>query len=587
MKKRLLTLSMVSLLTIGLASCSGVKAKETTDGKDIIVSFVNDGTVINYTADDLLDHYATTETGVKAYYNAIYDLLIRNDQKLTAEMQQTVEEDMDKFVNTCKTNASTNGTTYKTELSNSLEAEGVDSLGELRELKELEVKKSKYQENFYDDGLESNEFAKKYIEEKAPYHIRHILIKTDDVSGSGVYDKQISKDESRKIYSIVSRLASGKTTFGEIAYDASDDTSNTLYGSVGIMDLDTSFVSEFKYGIYYYDAFLSGKNDTGKSHAEVLDMLNIPESINLGENISLNTASILNNSVGTVSYNTVKMFEDYANTTKTVDNKTYTDEIVPGSVRHQITDAYFPRNVLFNTYFNNHGLTFITDEGFGDTTGNANWTTPNAELKAVLPEGFDGKILTDNGNPILVTYNPSTGLHFMLIEKSPIYQKYTSYTSYEKSKEGEEVALENLEEELLHYYSLDVPSGNDNVTNDNRYVTYLKTTHTEYDSRSSTLESKFKSFDSNMDYHIFESLIYSDVASKTIRTDVTIDEDILNSILDYIADQRANTKYGAEQSNITSWTSYLQLLDFQAIQKEAKQLDFSETKQYFADTKAL
>lgn len=585
MKKRLLTLSMVSLLTLGLASCSDVDAKKTSDGKDIIVSIETEGGVVNYTADDLLNHYSSTETGVKAYYNAIYDVLVRHDQEITPEMSTTIEEDMETFLNTCKTNASNNGTTYKTELSNSLEAEGVETTGELRELKELNVQKTKYSENFYDQGLEDGTFAKKYIEEKAPYHIRHILIKTDDVSGSSVYNKEISKEESKKIYSIISRLASGKTTFGDIAYDASDDSSNSLYGSVGIMDLDTGFVSEFKYGVYYYDAFLSGKNDTGKTQEQVLEMLRIPSSIELGEGNTLNTKEVLDNSVFTVPYSAVEMFQAYADTTKTIDNKTYTDEIVPGSVRQSITSQYYPRNVLFNTYFNNHGLTFITDEGFGDTTGNANWTTPNAELKAVLGENFDGKILTDNGNPILVTYNPSTGLHFMIIEKSPINQKYTSYTSYENKSEGEEVALNNLEEELLHYYSLDVPSGSANVTNDNRFVTYIKTTRTEYDKRATTLEDKFKSYDSNMEYKIFESLIYDD--NGAIRTDVTIDEKILNTILTYIKDQRANTKYSTLESNLASWTTYLQLLEFQGLQKDAKQLDFSETKLYFADTKDL
>ena len=585
MKKRLLTLSMVSLLTLGLASCSDVDAKKTSDGKDIIVSIETEGGVVNYTADDLLNHYSSTETGVKAYYNAIYDVLVRHDQEITPEMSTTIEEDMETFLNTCKTNASNNGTTYKTELSNSLEAEGVETTGELRELKELNVQKTKYSENFYDQGLEDGTFAKKYIEEKAPYHIRHILIKTDDVSGSSVYNKEISKEESKKIYSIISRLASGKTTFGDVAYDASDDSSNSLYGSVGIMDFDTGFVSEFKYGVYYYDAFLSGKNDTGKTQEQVLDMLRIPSSIELGEGNTLNTKEVLDNSVFTVPYSAVEMFQAYADTTKTIDNKTYTDEIVPSSVRQSITSNYYPRNVLFNTYFNNHGLTFITDEGFGDTTGNANWTTPNAELKAVLGENFDGKILTDNGNPILVTYNPSTGLHFMIIEKSPINQKYTSYTSYENKSEGEEVALNNLEEELLHYYSLDVPSGSANVTNDNRFVTYIKTTRTEYDKRATTLENKFKSYDSNMEYKIFESLIYDD--NGTIRTDVTIDEKILNTILTYIKDQRANTEYSTLESNVASWTTYLQLLEFQGLQKDAKQLDFSETKLYFADTKDL
>lgn len=587
MKKRLFTLSMVGLLTLGLASCSSTSSKKTADGKEIVVTIKSPdgGEEVNYTADDLLNQYTSTETGVKAYYNAIYDLLIRNDQEMTDDMQKQVETKMDDFVKNCKSNAANNGTKYKTELSNSLEEAGVESLGELRELKELEVQKTEYENVYYDDD-KMVELTKKYIEEKSPYHIRHILVKTDDVEGSSVYNKEISKDESKKIYSIISRLASGKETFGAIAYDASDDTSNSLYGSVGIMQTDTSFVSEFKYSIYYYDVMF-GKNDTGKTTDELLTRLGIPSEVALSDNYKLNTKSILDSSVGTIPYSAVSMFEKYADTTKTVSNKTYTDEILPDVDRHEITSTYYPRNVLFNTYFNNHGLSFITNEGFEDTD-NANWTEPSASLKAVLGDSFNGKILTDNGNPILVTYNPSTGLHFMIIEKSPFSQKYTNYTDYSESVGGKEVALNNLEEELLHYFSLDVPSGSDNVKNDNRYVTYIKTTRDEYDTRANTLKSNIKSYDSHMDYQLFESLLYKGDESKTkVRSDIKIDENILNSILDYINDQRNNTKYSNDQSTLSSWTSYLQLLEFQKVQKEAKQLDFSETKNYFTDTKDL
>ena len=587
MKKRLFTLSMVGLLTLGLASCSSTSSKKTADGKEIVVTIKSPdgGEEVNYTADDLLNQYTSTETGVKAYYNAIYDLLIRNDQEMTDDMQKQVETKMDDFVKNCKSNAASNGTKYKTELSNALEEAGVESLGELRELKELEVQKTEYENVYYDDD-KMVELTKKYIEEKSPYHIRHILVKTDDVEGSSVYNKEISKDESKKIYSIISRLASGKETFGAIAYDASDDTSNSLYGSVGIMQTDTSFVSEFKYSIYYYDVMF-GKNDTGKTTDELLTRLGIPSEVALSDNYKLNTKSILDSSVGTIPYSAVSMFEKYADTTKTVSNKTYTDEILPDVDRHEITSTYYPRNVLFNTYFNNHGLSFITNEGFEDTD-NTNWTEPSASLKAVLGDSFNGKILTDNGNPILVTYNPSTGLHFMIIEKSPFSQKYTNYTDYSESVGGKEVALNNLDEELLHYYSLDVPSGSDNVKNDNRFVTYIKTTRDEYDKRAESLKSNIKSYDSHMDYQLFESLLYKGDESKTkVRSDIKIDETILNSILDYIDDQRNNTVYTNDQSTLTSWTSYLQLLEFQKVQKEAKQLKFSETKNYFTDTKDL
>lgn len=582
MRKRLLTLSMVSLLTVCLASCSSISSKKTDDGKDIIVSIKNNDTTLNYTADDLLDQYLKTESGVKAYYDAIYDLLIRNGQDITGNMKQSVEEEMENFVNTCKTNAATNGTKYKTELSNSLEAAGVDNLGEYRELKELEIQKNEYQEEFYEDK-KLVEFTPKYIEEKVPYHIRHILVKTDDVEGTSVYNKEISKDEAKKIYSVLSRLASGKESFGDIAYDASDDTSNSLYGSVGIMAKDEGFVSEFKYSIYYYDIMLSGKNDTGLTKEDLLNRLDIPSEVKISDKKTLNTESVLNKSVGAIPFNTVKMFEDYADTTKTVKNLKYTDEIVPGVDRHEINSSYYPRNVLFNTYFNNHGLSFITSAGYEVSADNKNWSEPSAELKAVLGDSFSDKILTDNGNPILVTYNPSTGLHFMIIEKSPFNQKYKNYTDYTDDANGKVVELKSLNEELLHYYSLDVPSGNDNVTNDNRFVTYIKTTRTEYNNRAELLKGKIKAYDPHMDYQLFESLLYENENNKNVK----IEENILNSIIDYMNDQRAKTAYTEKQNTIASWTTYLQLLDFQAIQKEAKQLDFSETKVYFTDTKDL
>ena len=90
-----------------------------------------------------------------------------------------------------------------------------------------------------------------------------------------------------------------------------------------------------------------------------------------------------------------------------------------------------------------------------------------------------------------------------------------------------------------------------------------------------------------MQYQMFEQLLYAGSDDKTVRSDIQIDETILNNILDYIETKRNNTAYDFEESNLTSWTSYLQLLNFQKVQKKAKQLDFNETKQYFTDTKDL
>ena len=60
----------------------------------------------------------------------------------------------------------------------------------------------------------------------------------------------------------------------------------------------------------------------------------------------------------------------------------------------------------------------------------------------------------------------------------------------------------------MHYYSQDVPSSSDDVTNANTYVTYLKTTNSIYSSRASDISTKIKAYDANVSDRLFESLIY-------------------------------------------------------------------------------
>ena len=115
MNKRIITLSLMGLLTLGtLTGCSDVKAeKVTTDGqtKEVIVK-VGDK---NYTADDLFAEYSGTTSGASAYYNAIYDVLIREAQPITTTITNAVNSRIDDFTEKAKEQASNNSTTYKTE----------------------------------------------------------------------------------------------------------------------------------------------------------------------------------------------------------------------------------------------------------------------------------------------------------------------------------------------------------------------------------------------------------------------------------------------------------------------------------------
>ena len=91
-----------------------------------------------------------------------------------------------------------------------------------------------------------------------------------------------------------------------------------------------------------------------------------------------------------------------------------------------------------------------------------------------------------------------------------------------------------------------------------------------------------------MSYRLFESLIYEiesgttsvikedEEGNKTLRTDITIDSEMLNKILSYIDAKRSNTEYTANVSNVTSWMNYVNLLSLQVEQKAAKGYNLSD-----------
>ena len=218
MNKRIITLSLMGLLTLGtLTGCSDVKAeKVTTDGqtKEVIVK-VGDK---NYTADDLFAEYSGTTSGASAYYNAIYDVLIREAQPITTTITNAVNSRIDDFTEKAKEQASNNSTTYKTELSALLEDEGVNNLKELREIYTLDEQKKVYEDKYYDDNMDSLKLE--YLATKTPYHVSHILVKTDN-AGSSLYKGTITAAEATKISSVINSLIDEKFTFGQVAKENS------------------------------------------------------------------------------------------------------------------------------------------------------------------------------------------------------------------------------------------------------------------------------------------------------------------------------------------------------------------------------
>ena len=564
MNKRLLTLSMVGLLTVGLASCSDVKQKE-VDGKQVIVTIKD----TDYTADELLSDYAKDSAGVNAFYNAIYDVLVRDHESITDDMKQNVDTKIDSFVKSVRSNANSNGKTYKAQLSDELEEKGLESLEELREVYMLEQQKTKFEDSWY----ESHEATLKteYIAKKSPYHIRHILVKTNN-AGTSLYDGKISEDEAIKLSNVIQRLADGSETFGQVAQQASDDTGSAAkYGSVGIMDQDTGFVYEFKLGIFAYDAYLNSKN-TDKDSAS---KLNIPtkvldESADADKNTGLGgvmgayDVKTTVTSVNEIPYGKVLDLEKYADTDDTINNKIYVPELpeYEGNWGTTINDSYYPRNILFNNYFNDHGLSVIVNDGTF-TGSDKNWKS--------IPELSSKPVLTDGQNPILVARAGSgdsyQGIHLMVIEQSPFWYDSADleFTTFGKD------ATPTQAEFLNNYYSTAIPaSSSTDVSNDQRYVTFVKSNRDTYSSRATEIENLINGFDSNVSYKLFEELAFN--ADGSLKAGLEIDEDILTSIKELIASKRAASEISLKETNLDAWTSYVQLLKLQDAQKAAKQL---------------
>ena len=119
MKKRIFTLSVVSLLALAATGCSSkTVTKKTVDGEDVIVTLKGNNEEITYTANDLFEDYLSTTSGASAAFSAVYDVLVNAGVESTQEMINAINTSVANLQNTARQNAISNGTSYKEEISN-------------------------------------------------------------------------------------------------------------------------------------------------------------------------------------------------------------------------------------------------------------------------------------------------------------------------------------------------------------------------------------------------------------------------------------------------------------------------------------
>lgn len=233
-----------------------------------------------------------------------------------------------------------------------------------------------------------------WLKGQMPYHIRHILVKLTSAADKSYTQDKIGDStavgeygEATKVANVLLELAGAQIgnsgvleavpegsrhDFGSIALNYSDDSSNTVYGEYGIMNKnvvgsDSALVHEFQLGTYAFESLYS-KRESSKTDAYRLmpglkqDADQNPssptdEAIDTNQTITINGGEenvydfFKEEGVGQIPFGAAMALKDTAKTT-TDDTNT--------PVWSDSAETFYPRNVIYNKYFNKHNVCVIT-----------------------------------------------------------------------------------------------------------------------------------------------------------------------------------------------------------------------------------
>ncbi len=383
--KRGVALAM-SLIAISLTACGEDYTYPDASWKDGIIATIGNKT---YKYDDIYPALEGTKSSAQAYFNVAKSVLAQAVTTRSDGILSVVDNKIESLHDTWKTNARTNNTSYKEEQEKTFSSEGVEDEDELREKYIAQQRVEENSSSFStvktysadNDGGEyylSKELTEKFVTEKAPYHVSHILIKVDaSSSGDGYYNGQISSDDAKQIANVTRMLSSG-TSFGSVAQLASDDSSNTQYGelytsgSMIAMLKDTSYVNEFKLGVYAYDAFLNSNTSSNTSssnakNSEIRSSLRVPGTSEGSNSESEVAKSIDETLIGKGEAFGIPLSVCFEmNQVADWEKNPYDGSSISTQNNKSITARQYTRNVLFNNYFNYRGVSFIYKDSIED-----------------------------------------------------------------------------------------------------------------------------------------------------------------------------------------------------------------------------
>lgn len=598
-KSMILALSAFS--TIALSGC-GISAKE-----DFIIDFTyetaNGNSVTEeITAQDILDRYLTNQgsTAAETYYNAIYEVALREvfTNGRFSDKLSDAQADANRDVDEAKDAADTAGTSWEDYLKDTLNIVG-DMSVEDREHQyylqcEVNAMKEIVSDEFYntfnqwnpevDNASEEeiNEFnmvygENGYIQTKLPYHVRDILIQVD-ADASNYTTGEISSEDAGQLYNLFEALVrsdSETNTYADIARRLTDDSASATNYGEHLMDLDTAFINEFKLGLYTFDALynedLKTNNSTFESNVAKFEM---PQDVE---------EELLTVGPTYIPYEAVDLLNQYKDTETVKDASTGQDLTV-----NEGNASYYPRNIIFNKYFNSHNICFITNNKVdsSDPTNEHTYTDTGITKLTDIDEngnyliseepwfedgsieashfqeipGLDYPVLCDEkGNPIVVSRSETgnAGIHFVVIEKSPLENQETAEVKLNEYYAPVNPLEQNGQDANGNYYYNDEFPTDSEGNPLKTYVNSIQTTVEGYneriygnsDSGITGIGEKYETYTGTQkDFQLFNWVTEGNFRAK--------DDAIQTKVEQYINTKMLSVEQSNAQTLIDAWNSY-------------------------------
>lgn len=566
MKKKLM--SLIMLFGLSLSFVSGCKKDDDSvveslnlEGKDIVLKVGNK----TYSADDLFGDMLSTTTGAEDLYNKVLRTVVESTIEIDPDMEASWDLLLDSFEKEVETYAASNGVSEKDAREKLLTDQGYASIEEKKDAYFYDVRLNEIQDKFWKERKDY--YSDLYFNSRLPYYVKHVLVKTGFTSSRAPYASVISSDDATDLYDVYDMLENLydendklRYKFSYIMNEKSEDpgSNNTGYGYY--MDLTTSFVTEFLHGVYMFDAMLKGETD--KIYGLTSDVTDFYTSSVTGENEYgfgyINASDI--ESLGSAASSTVDN-----NITICKDGMEKCEETSTIYTAYDSSStSLYSRTMIFNQTFNNAAINVIAYDLEGDAPKNT---------KTIKLNGVEKKVLTDeNGNIVFVVCargdSSDLWVHFLTVNVSPFDENARLFFSMDQEATIKQMVADYkadlVEEGTLTGVALDdavkaeqerleaIPTyvdikGGESVTSRNTVIEELEGYVRTYANGGSTDEEE--------KYLTYEMLDYY------MGTEIVLNEKIESILRAYIDEQRALKDLNVNQSIVTGWEDYYDLIE--------------------------